>query len=39
MPERPDELLGRSPGLIALQSSRETLQVVRRGEWMHSPTF
>jgi hypothetical protein len=39
MLERPDELLGRSPELIALLSSRENLQVVQAVEWMHSPRF
>jgi hypothetical protein len=39
MIERPDELLRRSPWLIALQYSRENLQVVHGAEWMHFPIF
>jgi hypothetical protein len=37
MSGRPDELLGRSPGLIGLQTGRENSLAVHRAEWMHSP--
>src|SRR5215472_12631132 len=39
MPERPDELLGRSPGLIALQTGRKNSPAVHRTKWMRSPRF
>ena len=39
MSGRPDELLGRPPGLIVLQTGRESSPVVQKAEWMHSPKF
>jgi hypothetical protein len=39
MSGRPDELLERSRGLIALQIDRENSPTVRRAEWMRSPKF